>query len=69
MGSTGFGLVTGRPTMAARQWHDVAAVFDGTGLRVYLDGILDATAATSVAPRPVPPASSSVAAATMPPDG
>lgn len=52
MSGSGYGLITGKLTLTPHEWHHVAAVFDGTSLKVYLDGILDASAATSVAPSP-----------------
>jgi hyaluronoglucosaminidase len=52
MSGTGYGLVTGKAVMTAGQWHHVAATFDGSSLRVYLDGMLDASSATTVAPTP-----------------
>jgi len=46
----GFGLVTGRTRLTPDAWHHVAAVFDGSRLTVYLDGVADNSVATSVAP-------------------
>nr|WP_281492818.1 beta-N-acetylglucosaminidase domain-containing protein [Micromonospora sp. MH33] len=46
----GYGLVTGRTRLTANEWHHVAAVFDGSRLTVYLDGVADNSAATSVSP-------------------
>ncbi|MET7668372.1 beta-N-acetylglucosaminidase domain-containing protein [Micromonospora luteifusca] len=46
----GYGLVTGRTRLTAKEWHHVAAVFDGSRLTVYLDGVADNSVATSVSP-------------------
>ncbi|MEV0810933.1 beta-N-acetylglucosaminidase domain-containing protein [Micromonospora sp. NPDC050200] len=46
----GYGLVTGRTPLTPNQWHHVAAVFDGSRLTVYLDGVADNSVATSVSP-------------------
>ncbi|MGW3607075.1 beta-N-acetylglucosaminidase domain-containing protein [Micromonospora sp. NPDC005161] len=46
----GSGLVTGRTRLTAKEWHHVAAVFDGSRLTVYLDGVADNSVATSVSP-------------------
>ncbi|MEU2612408.1 beta-N-acetylglucosaminidase domain-containing protein [Micromonospora sp. NPDC007271] len=46
----GYGLVTGRTRLTANEWHHVAAVFDGSRLTVYLDGVVDNSVATSVSP-------------------
>ncbi|HEY0699405.1 MAG TPA: beta-N-acetylglucosaminidase domain-containing protein [Micromonospora sp.] len=46
----GFGLVSGRTRLTADRWHHVAAVFDGSRLTVYLDGVADNSAATAVSP-------------------
>ncbi|MEU5947577.1 beta-N-acetylglucosaminidase domain-containing protein [Micromonospora sp. NPDC047465] len=46
----GYGLVTGRTRLTPNRWHHVAAVFDGSRLTVYLDGVADNSAATSVSP-------------------
>ncbi|MCW3817901.1 beta-N-acetylglucosaminidase domain-containing protein [Micromonospora sp. DR5-3] len=46
----GYGLVTGRSRLTVNEWHHVAAVFDGSRLTVYLDGVADNSVATSVSP-------------------
>ncbi|MEV1329486.1 beta-N-acetylglucosaminidase domain-containing protein [Micromonospora costi] len=46
----GYGVVTGRTRLTANEWHHVAAVFDGSRLTVYLDGVADNSVATSVSP-------------------
>ncbi|KAB1161843.1 hypothetical protein F6X68_02535 [Micromonospora sp. AMSO12t] len=46
----GHGLVTGRTRLTVDEWHHVAAVFDGSRLTVYLDGVADNSVATSVPP-------------------
>ncbi|GAA1549127.1 hypothetical protein GCM10009827_081930 [Dactylosporangium maewongense] len=46
----GYGLVTGRTRLTANTWHHVAAVFDGSRLTVYIDGVADNSVATSVSP-------------------
>ncbi|MER7444506.1 beta-N-acetylglucosaminidase domain-containing protein [Micromonospora avicenniae] len=46
----GYGLVTGRTRLTANEWHHVAAVFDGSRLTVYLDGVEDNSVETSVSP-------------------
>lgn len=43
--------VTGATTIANNRWYHAAATFDGSALRVYLDGKLDGTATTSTTPR------------------
>ncbi len=52
MSGSGYGLVTGKADLKPGQWHHVAATFDGSSLRVYLDGMLDTSSATTVAPTP-----------------
>jgi Tol biopolymer transport system component len=42
--------VTGNTPITAGVWHHVAAVFDGSQLRIYLDGILDGSKASTFAP-------------------
>lgn len=37
----------GATTVSTGTWHHVAAVFDGTSVKVYLDGILDGSVATN----------------------
>src|SRR5215210_4085529 len=34
-------FVIGKTTVTAGEWHHVAGVFDGSQLKIYLDGILD----------------------------
>ena len=40
----------GSSTISAGLWHHVAGVFDGSQMRVYLDGVLDGTLSTSNVP-------------------
>ena len=42
--------VTGATTVSTGVWHHVAAVYDGTSIKVYLDGILDGSAAANFIP-------------------
>ena len=42
--------VTGATTVTPGAWHHVAAVFDGSQRRVYLDGVQDGTASGSLGP-------------------
>ncbi|MBF0491558.1 MAG: FG-GAP repeat protein [Deltaproteobacteria bacterium] len=42
--------VTGTTTVSANTWHHVAAVYDGTNIKVYLDGVLDGSAADTINP-------------------
>ncbi|BCL17413.1 hypothetical protein GCM10017556_51520 [Micromonospora sagamiensis] len=46
----GHGVVTGHTRLTPDRWHHVAAVFDGSRLTVYLDGVADNSVATTVAP-------------------
>ncbi|WP_326563619.1 beta-N-acetylglucosaminidase domain-containing protein [Micromonospora peucetia] len=46
----GHGVVSGRTQLTPNKWHHVAAVFDGSRLTVYLDGVADNSVATTVAP-------------------
>ncbi|MCX4473588.1 beta-N-acetylglucosaminidase domain-containing protein [Micromonospora sp. NBC_01655] len=46
----GYGVVSGRTRLTPNKWHHVAAVFDGSRLTVYLDGLADNSVATTVAP-------------------
>ena len=40
----------GNTTVSAGSWHHVAAVFDGSQMRIYLDGVLDKTVSSTSAP-------------------
>lgn len=42
--------IIGSTTVSVGVWHSVAAVYDGSTLKVYLDGVLDGTVATTVIP-------------------
>ena len=42
--------VTGRSTVSTNEWHHVAGVFDGSELRVFLDGVLDGLNPSGAAP-------------------
>ena len=42
--------IIGATTVSTGIWHSVAAVYDGSTLKVYLDGILDGTVATTTTP-------------------
>ncbi|MGS2617901.1 beta-N-acetylglucosaminidase domain-containing protein [Micromonospora sp. LZ34] len=46
----GYGVVSGRTRLVPNRWHHVAAVFDGSRLTVYLDGVADGSIATAVVP-------------------
>ncbi|OKI46770.1 hypothetical protein A6A27_36910 [Micromonospora sp. CB01531] len=46
----GYGVVSGRTRLTTNRWHHVAAVFDGSRLTVYLDGVADSSIATAVVP-------------------
>lgn len=41
---------TGATTITTGRWHHVAAVYDGSTIKVYLDGVLDGTVIATVAP-------------------
>src|SRR5262249_7983339 len=43
-------FVTGSTTVTAGQWHHLAAVYDGSTLKVYVDGVVDGSVAASVSP-------------------
>lgn len=43
-------FATGDTTVSTGIWHRVAAVYDGENVRIYLDGILDATFPTDLRP-------------------
>lgn len=47
---TSYTWVAGNTVMSANVWHHVAAVFDGNECRVYLDGNLDGSMASTFAP-------------------
>ena len=42
--------VAGSTAMSLNAWHHIAGVYDGSQMRVYLDGVLDGTAAATMAP-------------------
>ena len=42
--------VMGSTAMSLNAWHHVAGVYDGSQMRVYLDGVLDGTATATMAP-------------------
>lgn len=46
----GYGVVTGRTRLTAGDWHHVAAVYDGSQLTVYVNGVADGSVATSISP-------------------
>lgn len=51
MQSTGsYVSVTGNTTMSSGVWHHIAGVYDGSQMRVYLDGVLDGSAAATMTP-------------------
>ncbi len=43
--------VTGKTGIARGEWHHVAATYDGTTWRLYVDGVLDAESAANAMPR------------------
>src|ERR1051325_3748321 len=45
-----YATVIGNTAMSLNAWHHVAGVYDGTQMRVYLDGVLNGTAAATMAP-------------------
>ena len=47
---TTYTTVIGSTTISTGVWHHVAGVFDGSQMRVYLDGVLDGTLSTSNGP-------------------
>ena len=49
-GPTTYAPVIGATTMSAGAWHHIAGVFDGSQMRVYLDGVLDGTVNTTNGP-------------------
>ena len=44
--------VIGTTTLKSNTWYHVAGVFDGTQIRIYINGALDGTVATTRAPQP-----------------
>jgi len=40
--------VDGATAVGFDEWHHVAGVFDGSNIMIYLDGVLDGSAATTV---------------------
>src|SRR5262249_55392538 len=42
--------VVGSTVMSLNAWHHIGGVYDGSQMRVYLDGVLDGTAAATMAP-------------------
>ncbi len=45
-----FDVLVGNTTVTANAWHHVAGVYDGYEMRVYVDGVLDGSKATTSAP-------------------
>src|ERR1041384_2131815 len=45
-----YATVIGNTAMSLNAWHHIAGVYDGTQMRVYLDGVLNGTAAATMAP-------------------
>jgi hypothetical protein len=45
-----YDFVQGSTVISTNVWHHVAGVFDGSQLRVYVDGVLDGTKASTFAP-------------------
>src|ERR1041385_7745648 len=45
-----YATVIGNTAMSLNAWHHIAGVYDGTQMRVYLDGVLTGTAAATMAP-------------------
>jgi hypothetical protein len=43
--------VTGSTVVTAGEWHHVAGIFEGTLMRVYLDGVIDGSIFSTYAPR------------------
>ncbi|MDQ2737858.1 MAG: LamG domain-containing protein, partial [Actinomycetota bacterium] len=43
-----YAFVTGGTAIPAGSWHQVAVVFDGANLTVYVDGLADGSTATTV---------------------
>lgn len=48
--SSTYDLVVGNTPVTVGVWHHVAGVFDGSELRLYLDGVLDASKASTLSP-------------------
>ena len=42
--------VIGNTAMTLNAWHHIAGVYDGSQMRVYLDGVLDGTSTATMAP-------------------
>lgn len=47
-----YDFVTGATVVSVGMWHHVAGVFDGSELRVYLDGRIDGAKPSNIAPAP-----------------
>jgi hypothetical protein len=45
-----YAAVIGNTIMSLNAWHHIAGVYDGSQMRVYLDGVLDGTATATYAP-------------------
>src|ERR1043166_356881 len=45
-----YAAAVGNTAMSLNAWHHVAGVYDGSQMRVYLDGVLDGTATATLAP-------------------
>ncbi|HEY0366860.1 MAG TPA: LamG-like jellyroll fold domain-containing protein, partial [Pyrinomonadaceae bacterium] len=45
-----YATVMGNTVMSLNAWHHIAGVYDGSQMRVYLDGVLDGTATATMAP-------------------
>ena len=48
--SSAYDILTGSTTVTTGVWHHVAGVFDGTQMRIYLNGVLDGSKASTLAP-------------------
>jgi hypothetical protein len=45
-----YAAAAGNTAMSLNAWHHIAGVYDGSQMRVYLDGVLDGTATATMAP-------------------
>lgn len=52
LGPTGYAYATGATAITPGTWNHVAAVFNGTSLTLYVNGLSDGSRATSVTPGP-----------------